>query len=152
MKNKIKAVVIGANGYAGAEVARLLSAHPNVELAALTSRSNKGKKVSEIISGMPNDLVFSDTDDAKIRNADVAFVALPQTAGAALVGELIDCGVRVIDLSADYRFDDVETYQKVYGVVHPRNDLCNIAVCGCAKRRAHKAAVCSRRASTVSAA
>lgn len=126
----IKAAVIGANGYVGAETARLLAAHPDVELTALTSRANLGKRVCEIIRGIDKNLVFTDADDQKIKNADVAFVALPQTVGAQLIGELIDSGVRVVDLSADYRFEDIDTYNRVYGVTHPRPDLSKKAVYG----------------------
>ncbi len=130
MKNKIRAAVIGANGYAGAETARLLSAHPETELIALTSRANRGARACNIIKGLDSELVFTDADDDTVKSADVAFVALPQTAGAALVGELIDRGVRVIDLSADYRFCDTATYERVYGVTHPRPDLAAKAVYG----------------------
>lgn len=130
MNKKIKAAVIGANGYAGAEVVRLLAAHEKVTISAVTSRAHKGEKVSDVIFGIPDDVVFSDVDDPSIAVCDVAFVALPQTAGAAIVGKLIDAGVRVIDLSADYRFDDVGLYEKTYGVTHPRPDLNKQAVYG----------------------
>lgn len=130
MKNKIKAAVVGANGYAGAETARLLSSHQNVELVALTSRANIGKRACEIIRGIDDKLIFTSPDDAAIKSSDVVFVALPQTAGAQLVGELIDLSVRVVDLSADYRFDDVEVYNRVYGVTHPRPELSQKAVYG----------------------
>ncbi|MCH5162906.1 MAG: N-acetyl-gamma-glutamyl-phosphate reductase [Clostridiales bacterium] len=138
MKNKIKAAVIGANGYAGAETARLLFSHPQVELVALTSRANSGKQVCEIIPGIDKSLVFVDADAPAIKKADVVFVALPQTAGAQIVGELIDGGVRVVDLSADYRFDDVDTYNRVYGVTHPRPDLSQMAVYGLCEHNREK--------------
>lgn len=132
---KIKVAIVGANGYAGAEVLRLMSAHENAELVAVTSRAHKGKRVCDCFPALPCTLTFTDMTDPVIKTCDVCFVALPQTAGAALVGELIDAGIRVIDLSADYRFDDVKLYEKTYAP-HPRPDLNDIAVYGlCEKNR-----------------
>ena len=76
------------------------------------------------------------------------FSALPQTAGAAVIGKLIDSNVRVVDLSADYRFDDVSVYERTYGVTHPRPDLNAQAVYGlyavCKTRSAAAASVASK--------
>ena len=126
----IKVGIVGANGYAGAEVLRLIASHPSAELSVVTSRAHFGKRVCDVFPALPSPLVFSDMNDPSLKKCDVVFVALPQTAGAALVGELIDANVRVIDLSADYRFDDVELYEKTYNVAHPRPDLASIAVYG----------------------
>ena len=128
--NKLKIGIVGANGYAGAEVLRLISAHPDCTLVVATSRANEGKRVCDVFPALPCPLVFSGMKDPLLKTCDAVFVALPQTAGASLVGELIDCGVRVIDLSADYRFDDTELYNGVYGVTHPRPDLNKLAVYG----------------------
>ena len=131
MKNsKIKVGIVGANGYAGAEVLRLISAHPFAELCAVTSRAHLGKRVCDVFPALPCPLTFTEMTDPVLKTCDVVFVALPQTAGAALVGELTDGGVRIIDLSADYRFDDISVYEKVYGVTHPRPELNRIAVYG----------------------
>lgn len=127
---KIKAGIVGANGYAGAEVLRLICAHPYASLVAVTSRAHYGKRVCDVFPALPCELSFTDAADPALRKCDVVFVALPQTAGAAIVGELIDAGVRVVDLSADYRFDNVEIYERVYNVTHPRPDLNDIAVYG----------------------
>lgn len=129
-RSKIKVGIIGANGYAGAEVLWLTANHPHVELTAVTSRAHKGKRVADVFPALPCDLVYTDADDKALANCDIVFVALPQTAGAEIVGRLIDAGVRVIDLSADYRFDDVAVYERTYSVKHPRPDLCDIAVYG----------------------
>lgn len=128
--NKIKVGIVGANGYAGAEVLRLIAEHPYAELIAVTSRANLGKRVSDTFPALPCNLIFSDAADPILKTCDVVFVALPQTAGAAIVGELIDNGARVIDLSADYRFDDISLYERTYGVTHPRPDLNKMAVYG----------------------
>ena len=131
MKNNIvKVGIVGANGYAGAEVLRLIAAHPNAQLTAVTSRAHYGKRVCDVFPALPCELAFTDMADNVLKTCDVVFVALPQTAGAALVGELIDAGVRVVDLSADYRFDDVALYERVYKVTHPRPDLNALAVYG----------------------
>lgn len=130
MNKKIKVGIVGANGYAGAEVLRLIAEHPAAELNVVTSRAQLGKKVSSAFPALPCDLEFSDAADPQLKNCDVVFTALPQTAGAALVGQLMDAGVRVIDLSADYRFDDISVYERTYGVTHPRPDLNKLAVYG----------------------
>ena len=130
MNKKIKVGIVGANGYTGAEVLRIIASHPFAELCVVTSRAHFGKKVSDVFPALPCALNFSDASDPLLKKCDVVFTALPQTAGAAIVGELIDAGVRVIDLSADYRFVDVSLYEKTYGVTHPRPDLNKLAVYG----------------------
>lgn len=130
INRSIKVGIIGANGYAGAEVLRLIAEHPAATLAVVTSRANAGKRVCDVFGALPCGLTFSDLSDPELKRCDVVFVALPQTAGAAIVGELTDCGVRVIDLSADYRFDDIALYNSVYSVTHPRPDLARRAVYG----------------------
>lgn len=144
MKNsKIKVGIVGANGYAGAEVLRLIAAHPFAELTAVTSRAHFGKRVCDVFPALPCPLTFTEMTDPFLKTCDVVFVALPQTAGAALVGDLIDAGVRVIDLSADYRFDDISVYEKVYGVTHPRPELNSIAVYGLCEENRDK--ICSAK-------
>lgn len=139
MKNSvIKVGILGANGYAGAEVLRLIAQHPFARPVAVTSRAHLGKRVCDVFASLPCDLAFTDVTDPKLKECDVVFSALPQTAGAATIGSLIDCGVRVIDLSADYRFDDVATYERTYGVTHPRPDLIESAVYGLCEANRHK--------------
>lgn len=131
MKNsKIKVGILGANGYAGAETLRLIAAHPHASLFAVTSRAHGGKRVADVFPALPCPLTFTSTDDDALKNCDVVFSALPQTAGATVIGKLIDAGVRVVDLSADYRFDDIAVYERTYGVTHPRPDLNAQAVYG----------------------
>lgn len=131
MKNtKIKVGILGANGYAGAETLRLIASHPFAELCAVTSRAHEGKRVCDVFPALPCPLTFVSADDDALKACDVVFSALPQTAGAAVIGKLIDANVRVVDLSADYRFDDVSVYERTYGVTHPRPDLNAQAVYG----------------------
>jgi len=102
-----KVGIIGGTGYTGSELSRLLCAHPGVELAALTSRQNAGKKVSEAMTFLKGytDLCFtekiSDTKDL-----DLVFVATPHGVAMDLVPGLIENGIKVIDLSGDYRLHD----------------------------------------------
>ncbi len=134
---KIKVGIVGANGYAGAEVLRLIAGHPFAELCVVTSRAHLGKRVSDVFPALPCDLAFSDVSDAELKKCDVVFTALPQVTGFELVGKLIDAGVRVIDLSADYRFDDVTLYEKTYAP-HPRHDLNDLAVYGLCEHNREK--------------
>lgn len=134
---KIKVAIIGANGYAGIEVLRLLLNHPKAEIHVVTSRANKGKRVCDCFAQLRCDLVFTDTENSALYDCDVAFVALPQTAGIPIVAALHDNGVRVIDLSADFRFDDVSLYETTYKITHTRPDLNDKAVYGlCEHNRA----------------
>ncbi len=138
MENKkIKVGIVGANGYAGAEVLRLIAEHPFAELCAVTSRAHYGKRVLDVFQKLPCNLTFTDVSDDALKKCDVVFTALPQTAGFELVGELLDRGVRVIDLSADYRFDDVKLYENTYAP-HPRHDLNDIAVYGLCEHNREK--------------
>lgn len=128
--DKLKVGIIGANGFAGAEVLRLIASHPFAELAVATSRAHVGARICDVFPALPLSMKFADSTSPELFDCDVVFVALPQTAGAELVGKLVDNGVKAIDLSADYRFDDVREYERVYNVTHPRPDLCAEAVYG----------------------
>lgn len=111
--------IIGGTGYTGSELSRILCVHPEVELAALTSRQNAGKKVSDVHTHLKGytDLLFtekiSDTSDL-----DLVFVATPHGVAMQELPSLADSGVKVIDLSGDYRMHDIPTYEKWYGHEH----------------------------------
>lgn len=125
-KYMIKAAVVGGSGYTGGELARILSRHPNISLEAMTSRQNAGKAVAEVMPFLRgfNDLSFVD----KLPNNgdfDIVFLATPHTASMALVPQFIECGVKVVDLSADYRLKDSQTYEKWYA--HQHTDVENIS-------------------------
>lgn len=125
-----KVGIIGASGYTGYELIRLVANHPLVCLHAVTSRKHTGKRVSDIFHGLSCNLEFCDPNDNALNQCDIVFSALPQTAGIETVGKLIDKGIRVIDLSADFRFTNTATYENVYAVTHTRKDLAKIAVYG----------------------
>ncbi len=129
----IKAGIAGATGYVGLELTRILSAHPGVSLVNLSSRSGAGQKMSSVYSSLAGyDLpkVFP-TDANELADAcDVVFTALPHAASAGLAAELYSKGAVVIDMSADFRYDDEEVYSRWYGVAHPCPGLMKQAVYG----------------------
>lgn len=130
----IKVAIVGANGYTGLELMKLLGSHKHTELVHAVSRSNVGVKISNIYPSLSNvygDKSFCDLNVAALkRDCDVVFTALPHSASAEIGGQLFDAGVKVIDLSADFRYTDIETYENTYKVKHPRSDLNKQAVYG----------------------
>ena len=125
----IRAGVYGATGYAGAELVKLLTRHAHVEVVFATSKSFAGQLLSDIHPTLP-DYELIEADSADLSQIDVGFLCLPHAASAATAIKLLDAGVRVVDLSADFRLKDVETYEKWYGVTHPAPELLDEAVYG----------------------
>ncbi|MDM8524641.1 N-acetyl-gamma-glutamyl-phosphate reductase [Desulfococcaceae bacterium HSG8] len=128
----IRAGVIGATGYAGAELVRILSGHPDAELTILTSRQYAGVRFDSIYPSMSGmvDLVceeFSPNDVCD--RTDVVFTALPHKLPMEIIPELVKRGKRVIDLSADFRFSDVSAYEAFYQP-HTAKDMIEKAVYG----------------------
>ncbi len=122
----IKASIIGASGYTGVELLKIFSLHDQVNVMHLVSPNNVGKKVTDLYSGMHDykDYTFSALDyDLIAADSDVVFCAFPHAASAEAAAEFIARGVKVIDLSADYRYDNIQTYEKVYKVTHPHPEL-----------------------------
>jgi N-acetyl-gamma-glutamyl-phosphate reductase len=119
---KLKAVLIGGTGYGGAEILRRLLFHPNVEVARVTAADNIGKKVGEVhfnLAGV-TDLTFQQLSPKEaVAGMDVAFLAMPHKTTAKVVLEILDSGVRVVDLSGDFRLRDPKLYAQYYGVEHP---------------------------------
>ncbi len=120
-----KVGIIGGTGYAGGELARILSVHPDVEIAAMTSRQNAGKKVQESHSYLKGyvDLEFI-SNISEAPDLDLVFVATPHGVAMKEVPALLERGIKAIDLSGDYRLHDVATYQKWYG--HEHTDVENL--------------------------
>ena len=113
----IRVGVVGANGYAGAELVRILAGHPETNLAIITSRQFSGKKFSRIYPALETvvDLICEDLSmDRLCDAADVIFTALPHKVPMEIIPGLIDNGKKVIDLSADFRFSDVSRYEAFY--------------------------------------
>lgn len=119
----MKVGVVGAAGYSGEVLVKLLLAHPRVTLAAVTSRTHAGKPLAAVIPalrGADHGLRFVDSDPAALAAGDIDlfFLALPHGAAAVYAKALVAAGKRVIDLSADFRIADLATYQKYYGEHH----------------------------------
>ena len=119
----MKVGIVGASGYSGEVLVRLLLNHPRVTLAAVTSRSQAGKPLAAVIPavrGADRGLTFTDSDPAALAAGDIDlfFLALPHGAAAAYASALAAAGKRVIDLSADFRIADLATYEKYYGKHH----------------------------------
>ncbi|MDD2972530.1 MAG: N-acetyl-gamma-glutamyl-phosphate reductase [Lachnospiraceae bacterium] len=129
----IKAGIIGATGYAGGEMVRLLMAHKEVEIAWFGSRSYIDKKYSEVYQNMfqiVDAKCMDDNMEALADEVDVIFTATPQGLCASLVKEEILSRVKIIDLSADFRIKDVNVYEEWYGIKHPTAQFIDEAVYG----------------------
>ncbi len=122
-------VVVGASGYAGAIAARLLWRHPEFELMAVTAREDAGRPLNEIYPHHRVPLVLEQLDLERAAEADAALVAYPHGTAAPVVAALLERGVRVLDLSADFRLRDVAAYERWY-VPHPHPELIARAVYG----------------------
>ena len=112
-----RVAVVGATGYAGAELVRILSVHPEVEIAMITSRQYAGARFAAVYPGMEtiSDLVCEPFEvETLCQRADFVFLALPHELPMAIVPELLDAGLRVVDLSADFRFRSRERYEAAY--------------------------------------
>jgi N-acetyl-gamma-glutamyl-phosphate reductase len=107
--------VLGASGYAGALTAQLLWRHPSFELAAVTSRSDAGRRLDDLHPRYRVPLVLQELDLDRHRAVDAAVVAYPHGAASAVVAELVRMGVLVVDLSADFRLRDLDVYERHYG-------------------------------------
>ncbi|HLT31490.1 MAG TPA: N-acetyl-gamma-glutamyl-phosphate reductase [Myxococcaceae bacterium] len=119
---RLKAVVIGGTGYGGAEILRRLLFHPGVEVARVTAVDNIGKSIGEVhfnLAGL-SDLKFQELPPKQaVEGMDVAFLAMPHKITAKVALEIIDSGVRIVDLSGDFRLRDPKSYETFYGVAHP---------------------------------
>ncbi len=128
----IKAAVLGATGYAGIELVRLLSNHPEVEIEILGSQSFEGKKISEVYQNFAHILEkeCEKPDLDRVKACDVAFTALPHGASKEVIPRLLEQGVKVIDLSGDYRYDDPAVYEEWYNQPHSSPELLAESVYG----------------------
>lgn len=113
----VKVGIIGGSGYTGSELLRILYNHPEVEITVVTSRKNEGKPISKthpFLKGFyPEDMKFVSPDIKNLEDCDVAFTAVPHGSAMNYVPMLLDTGIKVVDISADYRLDK-ETYERVY--------------------------------------
>ncbi|MFZ6847042.1 N-acetyl-gamma-glutamyl-phosphate reductase [Undibacterium sp. RuRC25W] len=128
----IKVGIVGGTGYTGVELLRLLATHPNVQLTAITSRKEDGLPVADMYPSLRGkvDLAFSAPDKANLTECDVVFFATPHGVAMAQAQELLAAGVKVIDLAADFRLQDVAQFEKWYGIPHTCTDVLKEAVYG----------------------
>ena len=125
--NTINAGIINVTGYVGVELARLLHQHPEVKLTSVTGRSAAGQKLSSVFPHMAGiDL----TIEANLGEVDVAFSAMPHKESAREVMPLLDRGIKVVDISADFRLKKAAEYRPTYGFTHPAPKLLKEAVYG----------------------
>ena len=126
MAKRFKAAIIGGSGYGGAEMARRLLLHPDVELVRVASIDHVGEPLGAVHPNLDGatDLVFEDLAPAEAaKSCDVALLALPHKVTAAKVPELIAAGVKIVDMSGDFRLRDAAVYEKHYGAKHPHPEL-----------------------------
>jgi N-acetyl-gamma-glutamyl-phosphate reductase len=127
------AIVAGASGYTGALAARLLQRHPDFDLVAVTSRSDAGRRLDDLYPYHRVPLTLEELNVDRHGDVDAAIVAYPHGAAAPVVAALRERGVKVVDLSADFRLRDVEEYERWY-VEHPHPELIGDAVYGLPER------------------
>ena len=127
----MKVSVIGATGYTGAELVKILLKHPQVEIETITSQSFANKKISEIYPSLITDLVCQELNINKIAlSSSFIFTALPHRISMEIVGKLHSRGKKIIDLSADFRFIDPLIYEEWYGTPHQKKELLKKAIYG----------------------
>jgi N-acetyl-gamma-glutamyl-phosphate reductase len=141
----VKTGIVGGTGYTGVELLRLLAAHEQAEVVAITSRAENGRRVDDLFPNLRGhyDLAFSEPDVAELSACDVVFFATPHNVAMNMVPELLAAGARVIDLSADYRLRDAAVWSKWYGEPHASPECLSQAVYGLPE--ANRAAIAEAR-------
>lgn len=128
----IKVGIVGGTGYTGVELLRLLAAHPQAALQVITSRADAGTSVSQMFPSLRGhvDMQFTHPDEAHLEQCDLVFFATPNGIAMQQARALLDAGVRVIDLAADFRLQDIHVWEKWYGMTHACPELAAEAVYG----------------------
>jgi len=128
----IKVGIVGGTGYTGVELLRLLARHPQVSLHAITSRKEVGQPVADMFPSLRGhvDLVFSDPAQAGLESCDLVFFATPNGIAMEQARALVEAGVRLIDLAADFRIRDVAEWERWYRMTHACPELVAEAVYG----------------------
>ncbi len=125
--SKTRVGIINVTGYAGVELARLLYGHPEIELTSVTGRSAAGQALGKVFPHLGDiDL----TIETKLGEVDIAFSALPHKESAAEIIPLLEGGIKVVDISADFRLKEAAAYPEWYGFTHPAPELLQKAVYG----------------------
>ena len=129
---RLRIGIVGGTGYTGVELLRLLARHPHAELVAITSRKEAGMPVADMFSSLRGqvNLAFSTPDDAPLHTCDVVFFATPHGVAMAQARRLVDAGVRIIDLAADFRLQNLDEFTRWYGMEHACPELLHEAAYG----------------------
>lgn len=130
--SQIKAGIVGATGYTGQELLRLLVKHPAVSIEAVTSRKESGNSVSNLFPNLRGhlDLDFVVPEASQLESCDIVFFATPNGTAMTMVPSLVEKGVKVVDLSADFRIRDVRVWSQWYGMEHVCPDIVASAIYG----------------------
>jgi len=128
----IKAGIVGGTGYTGVELLRILALHPQVQIHAVTSRADAGKRVDAMYPNLRGyvDAVFTEPGVETLKECEVVFFATPNGTAMRMARELLDQGVKLVDLAADFRLQDPAVWEKWYGEPHACPDLLAEAVYG----------------------
>lgn len=128
----IRVAIVGGTGYTGAELLRILARHPQTSIAAITSRGEAGQQVADVFPHLRGclDLCFTEPDQDALAECDLVFFATPNGTAMQAVPELLERGVRVIDLAADFRLQNAALWQQWYGMPHQCPELLDEAVYG----------------------
>lgn len=128
----IKVGIVGGTGYTGVELLRILAVHPEVQVSCITSRSEAGMPVADMYPNLRGhyDLAFSEPDASVLKACDLVFFATPHGVAMRMVPELMAAGVRVVDLSADFRLKDLDVWADWYGMQHETPEWNERAVYG----------------------
>lgn len=130
---KLRISIIGANGYTGGEMVRLLAMHPEVEISVLTSRQYAGWNIADVFPSLRGllDMRLVELDVKDVAGtSDAVFLAIPHTQAMPIAAALIDEGARVVDYSADFRLKDPQVYERWYQATHSETDLLGRSVYG----------------------
>lgn len=124
--------IVGGTGYTGVELLRLLLRHPDVQVSVLTSRTEAGKRVDDMFPSLRGytDLQFSDLDMNVLKHCDVVFFATPHGVAMKHAAELVAANTKVIDLAADFRLQNLQQFEKWYGLEHSCPDILTESVYG----------------------
>lgn len=130
-QRKLRIAIVGASGYSGEELIRLLLRHPEAELVCVTSRQYAGEPVGRAFPRFADlNLRFTPPSIASLATADLAFLALPHGLAAEFAVPLFEKGIRIVDISADFRLRDIAVYREYYKLDHPAPQLLESAVYG----------------------
>lgn len=128
----IKVGIVGGTGYTGVELLRILSGHPEVTVTCITSRSEAGVPVADLYPNLRGhfDLAYSEPEPGVLKACDLVFFATPHGVAMSMIPELMAAGVRVVDLSADFRLKDLQVWSRWYGVPHVAPEWVEKAIYG----------------------